>query len=72
MSEDTFTPSRPIGPTDKPDAPFLEEGHLDEDSTAGDTCPFGGSEYGIGARICNNHVPYQCTKNGWVKVGTNC
>jgi hypothetical protein len=71
--DEKFTPSQPIGRSDGPDSPLLDEQPSDETNTAADaTCTFEGQTYNKGATICINKEQFQCGNSGWFKNGKKC
>lgn len=61
--------NKPIGKTDLPDSPIVEQ----EDIIADDcVCTYGGQTYSKGTIICMGGTQYKCGCNGWVNIGFNC
>ena len=68
-----FKPSEPIGRSDEPDSPMVDEEPADDTGTATASCTYQGSSYSPGAVICINKTQFKCASNGnWVKTGFSC
>lgn len=77
MSENKdFVPSPPLGPTENPDSPIVQE--ADAVSTAGpqepesSLCFYDNQAYGEGSRICMLGEVHYCSSGSWVRTGLAC